>query len=144
MQSPQSTVKNSNLWKLWHSFNYFVGGAALLAASILLFATFANYINTALISGWLYSIGSGALFFADITEWFHYLYKDCRFLDYAINFFVSAVGSLLYLIGSICLIPGTGKLDLGLPLIISGSALIVFSQTWKLIRSLNQKQKSCN
>jgi hypothetical protein len=69
---------------------------------------FANYLDTAEVSGWLYTIGSATFLLADITEWLHYVYKDCRFMVFAINFFVSVSGSLLYLIGSACFIPEIG------------------------------------
>jgi hypothetical protein len=47
MDSPTSTVDNGNKWKLWHAFNYFVGGGTFLVGSVMLFPIFANYMDTA-------------------------------------------------------------------------------------------------
>jgi len=94
---------------MWHAFNYFIGGGTFLAGSILLFPIFADYLDAAEVSGWLYTVGSATFLIADITEWLHYAYCDCRFKIFAINFFVSVCGSLLYLIGSACFIPEIGE-----------------------------------
>jgi hypothetical protein len=72
---------------------------------MLLFSLFTEYLDAAEVSAWLYTVGSATFLLADITEWLHYIYSDCRFKYFAINFFVSVSGSLLYLIGSACFIP---------------------------------------
>lgn len=51
-----------------------------------------------------------------------------------INFAYSALGSLLYLIGSIMFIPSLDSLALGTWIFIIGSAIIFTSQMWKLYR----------
>lgn len=109
-----------------------------MVGSILLFPIFNDYVDAAEISGWLYTIGSATFLLADITEWLHYVYQDCRFLNYAINFFVNVIGSLLYLIGSACFIPEIGKFDWGMDLFIVGSSFIMVAQAWKLIKGLRQ------
>lgn len=141
MDSPKSTVDNSFEWRLWHSVNYVNGGITFLFGSILLFsyfASFIDYFNAAKISAWLYTIGSATFLFADLTEWIHFTYSDCRFFSYSINFLVSVCGSFLYLVGSACFIPELNASDEGLVLFIYGSSFIVIGQLWKLSRSLNQ------
>ena len=84
---PQSTVDKGQRWRIWHGLNYFIGGGTFLIGSILLFPVFNDYVDAAEISGWLYTIGSATFHLADITEWLHYVYLDCRFLGFGINFF---------------------------------------------------------
>jgi hypothetical protein len=127
---------------MWHGFNYFVGGGTFLVGSCVLFPFVGEYFDTAEVSAWLYTIGSFTFLLADITEWQHYTKANCPHLEYSINFFASVTGSLLYLIGSACLIPVFDLAWLGNLLFIVGSAVIVLSQAWKLYRSLNQKEKS--
>jgi hypothetical protein len=79
---------------------------------------------------------------ADITEWLHYTASRCPFLQLSINFFVSATGSLLYLVGSACFIPVLDLAWLGSLLFIIGSAVIIIAQTWKLWRGLRQPGKT--
>jgi NADH:ubiquinone oxidoreductase subunit 2 (subunit N) len=52
-----------------------------------------------------------------------------------LNFLTSAIGSLLYLLGSIYFIPATNNIELGEILFIAGSAVIVLSQAWKCFRT---------
>ncbi len=73
--------------------------------SILLFPIFSSNPASAEISGWIYTIGSFTFLLGDVTEWLHYVEQDCKFLSYAINFFVNVIGAFLYLVGSICFIP---------------------------------------
>jgi hypothetical protein len=51
-----------------------------------------------------------------------------------LNFFISVIGSTLYLIGSILFIPDLNSLTMGTWVFIYGSAFIAFSQAWKLYR----------
>ena len=51
-----------------------------------------------------------------------------------LNFFMSVIGSTLYLIGSICFIPATDSIVTGTWIFIYGSAFIFLSQSWKLYR----------
>jgi hypothetical protein len=52
-----------------------------------------------------------------------------------LNFAFSALGSLLYLIGSILFIPDLGAIVAGTIVFIPGSLVIFFSQSWKLYRA---------
>lgn len=105
MHSPKSTADNPNSWKLWHGFNYFFGGGTFLVGSLLLFSVFSTEMDVPEISGWLYTLGSATFTLADITEWMHFVYTDCRFKSLAVNYFLNVCASLLYLIGSACFIP---------------------------------------
>ena len=138
--NPPSTVDNSLKWRAWHGSNYFVGGITFLFGSILLFPDLSNikFMNAGDVSGWLYTIGSTGFLIADITEWLHYVYADCRYSVYVINFLMSVMGSLFYLIGSACFVPQINEATLGFNLFIIGSALIVCAQVWKIVRSLGQ------
>jgi len=53
-----------------------------------------------------------------------------------LNFFLSAIGSMLYLLGSICFIPQTNEIVLGENLFIFGSLIIFLSQLWKCLRTM--------
>lgn len=142
MEVPKSTVDNSFEWRMWHSINYASGGITFLVGSILLFPFFGGYIDyfdAARISAWLYTVGSTNFLLADVTEWIHFTYTDCRFFILSLNFFVSVCGSFLYLIGSACFIPELNASDEGLVLFIYGSSFIVVGQIWKLGRSINQE-----
>lgn len=135
----KSTVENSKIWRLWHGFNYFVGGATFLIGSFVLFPFVEQYLNTAEVSAWLYTIGSFTFLLADITEWLHYTSSRCAFLEWSLNFLFSVLGSLLYLIGSACFIPTFDLAWLGSLLFIIGSAVIALSQAWKIYRSMRPK-----
>lgn len=52
----------------------------------------------------------------------------------AVNFSYSALGSLFYLLGSICFIPQLDAILLGTEIFIVGSVIIFTSQSWKLYR----------
>ncbi len=91
-------------------------------------------IDGALISAWLYTVGSVAFLLADITEWMHYTRPF--FAHYSINFLFSVLGSTFYLIGSIDYIPSLNAAKAGALFFIIGSSVIVFAQTWKIVRSL--------
>lgn len=64
---PKSTTENSRLWRTWHGFNYFFGGGTFLVGSIVLFPSFADYFDAAVVSAWLYTLGSATFLLADIT-----------------------------------------------------------------------------
>ena len=64
---PPSTVDNSQHWKLWHGINYLIGGVSFLIGSALLFPHLNHYLPAAVISAWLYTIGSLTFVFADFT-----------------------------------------------------------------------------
>jgi hypothetical protein len=55
--------------------------------------------------------------------------------EIGINFFISALCSLLYLLGSVCFIPDMDLLVEGEWLFIIGSIFIVLSQLWKCYRT---------
>ena len=105
MEQPKSTADNSTRWKLWHGFNYYMGGGTFFVGSLLLFPFFKSFLDADYVSGWLYTIGSFTFLLADCTEFGHYTTKDCKYLSLSINFFVNVLGSLMYLLGSACFIP---------------------------------------
>lgn len=137
--NPPSTLTNSKTWKLWHSFNYFMGGCTFLVGSVILFPFFQSYLDTDNVSSYLFSIGSFTFLIADIAEWMHFVRKDCIYCSSVLNYFISVISSTLYLIGSILFIPRFDSVPLGELLFDIGSCLIVVSQTWKLLYGICQK-----
>ena len=114
------------------------------------------------LGGWLFTIGSIGFLIADLLEWYtnnrigcfdspllrvEYekkmgMYMESKEtllgsylrLENGLNFFYSAIGSFLYLVGSVCFIPATDSIVLGTELFIAGSFVIFTSQTWKIYR----------
>jgi hypothetical protein len=113
MEQPKSTTDNSKLWRTWHGFNYFFGGSTFFLGSIILFPFFSPYLNVASVSAWLYTLGSATFLLADIIEWKHYTTPCCKYTNFSVNFFVSVLGSLLYLTGSACFIPEVNQIQMG-------------------------------
>lgn len=134
MEQPKSTVENPLAWRLWHSINYMIGGVGFLIGSALLFPFFNNVKIASPLSAWLYTIGSLTFLLADITEWTHFFKENCPYLRYVINFFLSVIGSGLYLIGSALFLPQINQSQLGFKYFIYGSCFVMVSQTWKLAR----------
>lgn len=64
---PQNTIDNTLKWRIWHCANYVFGAVCFLFGSLLLFPYFATLFNSALISAWLYTVGSLTFTFADLT-----------------------------------------------------------------------------
>jgi hypothetical protein len=148
-----STKDKSLSWRLWHSINYMFGGIFFFFGSLMYFPSINKQFNGDLVGGWLFTIGSTNFLLADLTEFNHFRkgfigalephhlsvnYPVSRFrkTELGINFLGSVLGSLLYLIGSICFIPATNLLTLGEWTFIVGSAIIFLSQTWKCFRTL--------
>jgi hypothetical protein len=147
----ESTVDKSLGWKLWHSINYMIGGITFFFGSYCYFSYInATYSNSFVVGGWLYTIGSLCFLIADLTEWNHFkfgcfteteytgeksLFNTLLRAEIGINFFCSAIGSLMYLLGSIFFIPSLDMLPAGECLFIYGSLVIFFSQLWKCLRT---------
>jgi len=157
-----STVENSLKWRIWHSVNYMNGGFTFFLGSCMYYPyPYAN-LSGDVVGAWLFTLGSLTFLFADITEWNHYKLgcfhernylkphtwlRSFKRMEIGLNFFASVLGSLLYLLGSICFIPSTNLLTQGELLFIVGSAVIFFSQLWKCLRSLGNEDDfrlSCN
>jgi hypothetical protein len=145
-----STTDNSLIWRLWHSINYIFGGIFFVLGSFCYYPEISTIVNGDVLGGWLFTVGSANFLLADITEWNHFrfgciggnsnqpLRTVCTKLkraQFGINFFTSAIGSLLYLLGSIFFIPATNLLYQGEILFIVGSLVIFFSQLWKCVRT---------
>lgn len=137
-------------WRILHCTAYVFGGVTFLIGSICYLPSTSNYI----LGGWLFTWGSLAFLFADLFEWYTNNRVGC--CNYGIdlkiieeyelinkskiddvdgkNFFLSAIGSFLYLIGSILFIPSLNAMTLGTQIFIIGSTVIAISQAWKLSR----------
>lgn len=137
-------------WRTTHCAAYVFGGLTFLIGSICYLRSISNYV----LGGWLFTWGSLAFLFADLIEWytnnrigcFNFGVDEKVIQEYELlnnikiddtdgkNFFFSAFGSFLYLVGSIFFIPSTNAMTLGTQIFIIGSAVIATSQTWKLCR----------
>ena len=151
-----STVSNSLTWRLWHGINYMLGGILFVLGSLCYFPEISKYVNGDVAGGWLFTVGSTNFLLADVTEWMHFkwgcmpssipaiakendidtsCYGKFRRVELGLNFFCSAIGSFMYLLGSIFFIPATNLLSTGENFFIIGSIVIFLSQTWKCIRT---------
>jgi hypothetical protein len=148
-------------WRISHTIGYFTGGFTFFVGSLCYFPALTNYE----LGGWLFTIGSAGFLFADLFEWYTNNRVGCfdnaklradfeaieggslppRETDSGswqrkrngVNFFFSACGSFLYLLGSIFFIPELNAIVLGSEVFIVGSAFIFLSQGWKLSRYPN-------
>jgi hypothetical protein len=145
-------------WRRAHGFAYLIGGVTFLIGSIMYFPAVSDYVA----GGWCFTIGSFTFLFADLFEWWMNNRVGC-FMDAAyrkdyeekctegmrpanttggmwdravngVNFFYSALGSFLYLWGSIYFIPSLNVIVQGTWIFIFGSVIIFTSQSWKLSR----------
>lgn len=149
----------SLFWRVQHNIPYLIGGTTFLIGSCLYLPALANYEA----GGWLFTIGSVGFLYADLSEWWKNNKVGCAFdaeyrddyeaqvgphcepadttlgryqrAENGINFMYSALGSLLYLIGSILFIPEVGAIVAGTIVFIPGSLVIFTSQMWKLYRA---------
>ena len=128
-----------------HNLNF--GMQVTFVGSIMYFPSISQYVA----GGWLFTVGSTGFLIADMWEWW-YFRLGCAFdgsfnypnrhkdlwerAEVGLNFFFSATGSTLYLIGSIEFIPSTELITDGTWTFIYGSAIIFLSQLWKVIRAL--------
>lgn len=149
----------SLLWRSIHVTLYLIGGIGFVLGSAMYFPS----ISQATAGGWLFTIGSLGFFIADGLEWSTNNHVGCLFdrryvnqyekmvnpflapkdsfygkyqrAENGINFFVSFIGSTLYLVGSIMYIPSVDEVVAGTYVFILGSAVIFFAQSWKLYRA---------
>ena len=122
-------------------------------------------INNLLLGAIFFCLGGTAFLFADVYEWWMnnrvgcFMYEEFlesyeKSLDESyepektclgkfqraqngLNFSLSAFGSGLYFIGGFFFIPSFNSLMIGTWIFICGSAVIVVSQTWKLLRAMS-------
>lgn len=147
LESVPSTIYNSVQWRVWHGMNYMIGGITFLLGSYMYYPSVNLTIDGYWIGAWLFTVGSFCFLLADLTEWNHFK-KDClplnnkegfktKFLaaELGLNFFCSATGSFIYLLGSIFFIPNLNMLTAGEYLFIYGSIVIFLSQLWKCLRT---------
>lgn len=157
-----STVENSLPWRIWHGLNYMNGGTTFFLGSYMYYPYPLSHYSGEVVGAWLFTLGSLTFLLADLTEWNHFklgcfhersyskphtFLRTFKRLEIGLNFFASVMGSLLYLLGSICFIPSTNLLNQGELLFLVGSAVIFFSQLWKCMRAFGNEDDlrlSCN
>ena len=117
-------------WKATHACGFFVGGTTFIAGTACYF--YPAWEAGALVAGILYTVGSCGFLYVDVLEYF--TYTDEPWLR--TNISCSAIGSLLYVIGSIGYIPAVYAMTalIGEYGFIFGSLFIGCSQTWKVCR----------
>lgn len=129
-------------------YNFFILQSTFVLGSLQYFPNISNFN----LGGWLFTIGSAGFLIADLWEWWYfrvgcafdeeYYYPDRHKplfdrSEVGLNFFFSAIGSALYLIGSIDFIPSRDALVSGTWIFIYGSSVIFLSQLWKVLRALS-------
>ena len=163
MSSEANETKLSFLWFLVHGACYINGGLTFLIGSILYYPQYnppLSHEDGDLEGSLLFTLGSLTFLIADIQEWLLYAppcLKRHKLIDdspeYAplmqapgdsgdseagyflgLNFFLSAIGSLLYLLGSIFIIPTLNTPNLGAWGFIIGSVFVWLAQLWKVHR----------
>lgn len=146
-------------WRIVHFTFYFLGGLLFFIGSIMYYPE----VNKLTWGGWLFTIGGFALTVADGMDWWTnnrvgcLMYKDYE-ADYEVklgylfepasttagriqrayvgfNFFWSFVGSFLYFVGSIFLIPSLKAFLIGDFIYVVASLIIMLAQWAKLIRA---------
>jgi hypothetical protein len=161
MSSESGDSKLSFLWFLLHGACYINGGLTFLIGSILYYPQFnppLSHEDGDFEGSLLFTFGSLTFLIADIQEWLLYAppcLKRHRIIDegterapliaapgeasdedyeLGLNFFLSAIGSLLYLLGSIFIIPSFNTPNLGAWGFIIGSVFVWLAQLWKVQR----------
>ena len=158
----QSGSNLSFVWFLLHGACYINGGLTFLIGSILYYPQFNPPLSRqdgAFEGSLLFTFGSLTFLIADIQEWLLYAppclkrhklagaapehaplmhapdQEDSEAAyELGLNFFLSAIGSLLYLLGSIFIIPSLNTPNLGAWGFIIGSVFVWLAQLWKVRR----------
>jgi hypothetical protein len=153
-------VPLSLFWRIFHFTNYANGGITFFIGSIVLFPSIYAPTSSAI----LYTVGSLTFYIADSVEWLTNNHVGCfwdqmyakSYEEYAadkfepidswkgkwqrmeigLNFFTSSIGSLFYLIGSICFLPTAYYPTTGLESFAIASSFIIFAQVWKCYRAM--------
>jgi hypothetical protein len=128
-----SPPEDAPLWRAAHAFSFLLGGTTFIAGTCLLFSTSPL---AATLSAALYTLGSLGFLAVDVQEFVTFT-VDARLRS---NIALSAIGSSLYVAGSVFyfpqLGPGAGGAASGVVLFIAGSAVIAASQAIKVTRLL--------
>ena len=125
------------LWRAFHAGGFLLGGLTFLAGTGLLFPACAAPL-CATLSAALYTAGSLGFLAVDLLETWAFLRAPCAL---RVNIALSALGSTLYVFGSVCFLPAVlaaapGGAALGLAGFLAGSAVIAASQACKVARVL--------
>lgn len=132
-------IELNKCWQAAHALFFATGGTTFIAGTAALF--FPAWKEGARVSAILYTVGSCGFLAVDVQEFF--TYTSDSFLRFNIS--LSAIGSLLYVLGSIGFFPVIFAATpvLGLTGFIGGSLFIGISQLWKTIRYLTSRGMSC-
>lgn len=146
-------------WRLTHFLCYINGGVTFFFGSLLLYTSLSAPVTSSV----LYTFGSVTFLIADTMEWLTNNHVGCFwYADYedsyeaaiqdmmdgretssgkwqraevGVNFFVSAIGSFFYLVGSSLFLPDISLPVQGLYCFIVASVHIIIAQVWKLYRA---------
>jgi len=145
MEPIKDIAKKGLAWRLCHSFNKFLAGGIFLTASSFLFPYFDEILDTDLITGWLFRIGSFVWMVADVMEWQHYA-KNCRYFGFALNFTLNCLSTFFYLLASDYLVDQNVIFDkdnhqMGINLFTTASVFLIIPQMWKLFKIINEDGK---
>lgn len=114
-----------------------IGGTTFIAGTGLLFPI-CSIPLCATLSAVLYTVGSLGFLAVDLLETWAFSNAPCTL---RLNIGLSALGSSLYVFGSVCFLPNViasapGGETFGLAGFLAGSAVIALSQLWKVTRVL--------
>ena len=117
-------------WHIAHVAGFFTGGLAFIIGTACLF--YPAWDNGALVSAWLYIIGSFGFFGVDFLEFFTFTQSGTLRANIGISMF----GSFLYILGSVGFLPSVASSIewIGPWGFILGSVFIASSELWKLYR----------
>ena len=126
-------------WKATHACAFFIGGSTFIIGTACYF--YPAWEVGGLVAGILYTVGSLGFLCVDVLEYF--TYTDEPWLR--TNISCSAIGSFLYVIGSIGYIPAVYNITalIGEYGFISGSFVIGCSQCWKVCRLSQDEGGPC-
>eukprot|EP00299_Pterocystis_sp_00344_P013045 c6346_g1_i1.p1 GENE.c6346_g1_i1~~c6346_g1_i1.p1 ORF type:complete len:243 (-),score=45.05 c6346_g1_i1:28-756(-) len=115
-------------WKLFHVFNFALGGTTFIAGTACYL--YPDWAEAFTVAAWLYTIGSVGFLLVDVQE----IFTFCSDRWLTVNVFLSVCGSTLYIIGSVGFFPELDIPNVGIWGFILGSFFIGVSQIWKLHR----------
>lgn len=128
---PRPPIESTQWWRATHAFGFLLGGTTFIAGTAVLFIPTQTPL-LATVSAALYTLGSVGFLYVDVLEFFTFTAQPLL----RANISLSALGSTLYVVGSVGFFPVLYNASqvLGVWGFILGSAFIAVSQVFKLVR----------
>lgn len=126
-------------WRLAHAFFFLLGGTTFILGTGLLWLPDPSSTGVAATaSAAFYTLGSLGFLAVDVMESFAFSGARCGL---RVNIACSAIGSTLYLIGSVGFFPAV-PVAVGVWGFVLGSGLLILSQGWKVARFICEARAS--